>query len=194
MPRKKKKTKVQKNSLKQIRWTESYISLVLGAIVVLLIMVLVVAFTRNKTMDRISTSESTSELTQEEKSESPGTYEVKKGDTLWSISEKTYGSGFNWTDIAKENKIQTPNSLEEGTKLNMPNAKPRIEPAAEVASSTDDQSSISGEKYTVVEGDHLWGISVRKYGDGYRWPELARANSIPNPDLIYAGSMLKLPR
>lgn len=194
MPRKKKNIKIQKNPLKQIRWTESYISLVLGAIVVVLIMVLVVGFARNKTMDRINTSESTSEITQEDTSQLENTYEVKKGDTLWGISEKTYGSGFNWVDIARENKIQTPNALEEGTKLNMPNAKPRIEPIDAVGSSITDQSAISEEKYTVQKGDHLWGIAVRKYGDGYRWPELARLNNIPNPDLIYAGSTLKLPQ
>jgi nucleoid-associated protein YgaU len=53
---------------------------------------------------------------------------------------------------------------------------------------------ITGSSYTVVEGDNLWDIAVRRYGDGYRWVDIAKANSLSNPDLIYPGSKFALPR
>lgn len=53
---------------------------------------------------------------------------------------------------------------------------------------------ITGGEYTIRSGDTLWDISVRAYGDGYRWSELAKANNIQNPDLIYPETELRLPR
>lgn len=53
---------------------------------------------------------------------------------------------------------------------------------------------IAGTNYKVAEGDYLWDIAVRAYGDGYRWVEIANENKIANPDLIYPGDQLKLKR
>lgn len=53
---------------------------------------------------------------------------------------------------------------------------------------------ISGDSYTVVKGDHLWGIADRAYHDPYKWVEIARLNELPNPGLIIPGEVLKLPR
>ena len=50
-----------------------------------------------------------------------------------------------------------------------------------------------GNYYTVVRGDTLWGIAKKFYGDGSRYPEIAKANNISNPDLIYAGQKLLIP-
>ena len=47
--------------------------------------------------------------------------------------------------------------------------------------------------HIVVRGDTLWGIAKRYYGDGNRYPEIARANNIPNPDIIYVGQKLLIP-
>lgn len=47
--------------------------------------------------------------------------------------------------------------------------------------------------YTVVRGDTLWGIAKRFYGNGSRYPEIARANNIPNPDIIHVGQVLLIP-
>ncbi len=35
--------------------------------------------------------------------------------------------------------------------------------------------------YDVKRGDTLWGIAVRFYGNGRRWPEIARANGVRDP-------------
>ena len=47
--------------------------------------------------------------------------------------------------------------------------------------------------YTVVRGDTLWGIAKRFYGNGSRYPEIAKANNIPNPDIIHIGQVLLIP-
>ena len=54
-------------------------------------------------------------------------------------------------------------------------------------------SNPSGRYYTVVKGDTLWAIAKRYYGDGNRYPEIARANNIANPNIIYVGQKLLIP-
>jgi nucleoid-associated protein YgaU len=45
-------------------------------------------------------------------------------------------------------------------------------------------------EYTVVSGDTLSEIGARF---GVDWHDIARINSIPNPDLIYPGQVFKIP-
>lgn len=51
--------------------------------------------------------------------------------------------------------------------------------------------------YTVVRGDHLWGIAKKKdhYGNGFAWPVIYKANrdQIKDPDLIYPKQVFKIP-
>lgn len=47
--------------------------------------------------------------------------------------------------------------------------------------------------YTVVPGDTLWGIAVTYYGDGTRYPEIAAANGVENPNLIFPGQTFIVP-
>ena len=51
--------------------------------------------------------------------------------------------------------------------------------------------------YTVVRGDHLWGIAKKDahYGNGHAWPMIYNANrdQIKNPDLIYPAQVFKVP-
>lgn len=51
--------------------------------------------------------------------------------------------------------------------------------------------------YTVVKGDHLWGIAKKKehYGNPFAWPVIYKANrdQIKNPDLIYPNQVFKVP-
>ncbi len=51
--------------------------------------------------------------------------------------------------------------------------------------------------YTVVKGDHLWGIAKKSehYGNPFAWPVIYQANrdQIKNPDLIYPDQSFKIP-
>lgn len=179
--------------LSQIKWGESYASLFLGVAVVVVAFVLIFSFLQSKSNSR-KEAESTSTVSNQEvvNLTMPRTYTVKPGDYLWSIAEIIYGSGYNWVDIASANKLENPNVLFVGTILVIPDVKTRIltvqnNPAAQ-------PNPITGTSYTVVKGDYLWNIAVRAYGDGYRWTEIAKANNLVNPSLIFSGNVLILPR
>ena len=51
------------------------------------------------------------------------------------------------------------------------------------------------QSYTVVEGDCLWNLAKRFYGDGSKYSIIYNANKdkIVNPNLIYAGQVLTIP-
>jgi len=74
-----------------------------------------------------------------------------------------------------------------------------IMPNGEVAAITNDPTPTpepvpsGGTHYTVVPGDNLWGIAERFYGDGTRYPEIAAANGIENPNLIFPGQVFVIP-
>ena len=51
----------------------------------------------------------------------------------------------------------------------------------------------TADSYTVQSGDTLWGICKEFYGDGALAYQLATANGIKNPNLIYPGQVLTLP-
>lgn len=127
-----------------------------------------------------------------EQQEQKNTHTVAAGETLWSIAEKEIGSGYNAPDIAKANNLADPDKIEIGTKLTIPQVSPIMEQHGSVTSIQTTQVTLHESKYTVKDGDTLWDISVAAYGDGYRWPEIAKTNKIANPDLIYAGSVLAL--
>ncbi|MFH1187056.1 MAG: LysM peptidoglycan-binding domain-containing protein [Candidatus Levyibacteriota bacterium] len=194
MPKVNKKQTVkikQKDSFfSNLKLGESYTSLIVGVIVVIAATFVVFALVKGNGTSPIKSIDSLS--TESDKS-IPKTYEVKKGDDLWSISEKIYGSGYNWVDLVKENNLSNPEIIYVGAKLSIPDVEvknPEKETVMEIVSA----KPITGDKYTVQEGDNLWDISVRAYGDGYKWVEVAKANNIVNADLIYSGSVLNLPR
>ncbi|OGM05339.1 hypothetical protein A2715_05700 [Candidatus Woesebacteria bacterium RIFCSPHIGHO2_01_FULL_39_32] len=119
---------------------------------------------------------------------------VAKGETLWVIAEKYYKSGYNWVDIAKENNLENPGIINEGQKLNIPSVEFKLATVVDSPKSLSEAEAISGGSYTVKQGDSLWKIAVRAYGDGYRWSDIAKENNLLNPALIHPGNSFKLPR
>ena len=59
----------------------------------------------------------------------------------------------------------------------------------------DTASAPSVKTYTVKSGDCLWNIAKKYYGNGARYTDIYNANKdkISNPNLIYAGQVLKIP-
>jgi len=130
------------------------------------------------------------------------TYTIAEGDSLWSISEKVYDSGYNWVDIARANNLNEPGVLHVGNKLKLPKVEPKIatveKPAVTKGGVITEKAAsikkITGSTYKIVKGDDLWDIAERAYGDGYKWVDIARANNLNNPGLIHVDNTIKIPR
>ncbi|MFT3952562.1 MAG: LysM peptidoglycan-binding domain-containing protein [Oscillospiraceae bacterium] len=106
----------------------------------------------------------------ESAAEKPALYTVKAGDTLSAIAAayKTTVAA-----LAARNAIKNPNLIFKGQKLKLPAAKAAVQP----------------KTYTVKKGDTLSAIAA---ATGVSVTLLVRRNAIKNPDLIFAGQMLKL--
>lgn len=133
----------------------------------------------------------------ENESQIAGTYEVKSGDTLWAISVKNYGSGYDYSRISRANNLINPNQIVIGQKLSLP-AKTE---AGKIASGVsidlgDGDKTVTAGTYRIVKGDSLWKIAEQQLGDPFRWTELYQLNKASigsNPDLIYPNVVLKMP-
>lgn len=188
------------NILKEVQSAESTISLFLGIVVVVVVGILLFNYFRKlatggKPANLLQKEAEVGEILKEGASQEsspetslPRKYTVKEGDNLWKISENFYSSGYNWVDIAQENNLKNSDMILVGQELTIPNV-PSKTPTV-----TKKPGTISNGQYTVVAGDSLWKISVRAYQDGYKWPEIAKANNLANPDLIYSGNILTIPR
>lgn len=189
----------EQNKFTNINVTESYTSLILGAIVVLIVGILFITFAKGNRNLQTSSVKDISEI-ENLNSNTSSTYTIKPGDDLWTISENIYKDGFKWTEIAKINNLKNPGLIYAGNKLVLPaiNQEKQItidaQPSLKISSKVIQNNSIAGNSYTVIMGDNLWNIAVRAYGDGYKWPEIARANNLVNPDLIHSGNIFKIPR
>lgn len=107
---------------------------------------------------------------------------IVEGETLWRIASYHYyfNNGSEWPKIYDRNRdtISDPNLIYAGRTLIVP-----------VPYATS---------YTVIEGDFLGKISGYGivYGDRGMWPQLYEANrdKISNPNLIFPGQVLTIPR
>jgi len=206
---------MKKNTpVEETKSIESIISMLLGVAVIIIVGVLLFNYFRGLAKNLKTQNQSEENKTENVELEETGTtkkqptaasefkppqdlpakYVVKKGDSLWKISEKFYGIGFNFIDIAKENKIENTNLLFADKEITIPKVNPKtvvkIEPAKAVTSS----QAITGDKYTIQKGDSLWNISVRAYQDGFKWVLIAKTNNLVNPNLIHSDNVLTIPR
>jgi nucleoid-associated protein YgaU len=138
---------------------------------------------------------------------------VIRGETLWSVSEKYYQSGFEWKKIASANSISNARSLEVGTVLQIPRnemisatatEKPQTAQSgssatssAQITQNTPTQATpaVGGAQsgmitYTVVHGDTLWKVASEKCNDGYLWSSISKQNKLVTPGIIHAGNVL----
>lgn len=181
-----------KGFLKNLKLSESYISMILGLLVVVVIGILLFNFFSSRGKPGVPAEEGkTTEEKQLAELPLPTTHTVQEGESLWVIAEKYFNSGYNWVNIVEANQLSNPDYLEVGQTLTIPKAEP-ILPVTGISEASP--SPITEVSYTVVEGDDLWDIAVRAYGDGYQWSNIAQANNLANPDIIHVGNVLTLPR
>lgn len=107
---------------RRLKLDESYMSLLLGAGVVVVLFVLLFIFIGSRNVvDRIE-NDITPTISPPLNSQGVRTYTIQEGEGLWDVAVKFYGDGFRWTDIAKANHMD-PNELDyvdPGTKLIVP--------------------------------------------------------------------------
>ena len=97
---------------------DSYVSMALGAIVIVAIAAVFFVFLRgNFTNNTIPVDESM-EVTQTETE----TYTLAEGEGLWDVAVKFYGDGNRWVEIAEVNNLtDNPDNVPPGTELIIPN-------------------------------------------------------------------------
>jgi nucleoid-associated protein YgaU len=144
----------------------------------------------------------------------PATYTVLPGDSLWAVSQKFYGTGYEWKQIATANKLGGTYTLEKGQVLNVPKVelisatsteKAQIAKASTAPSNKPSQSTapaVGGANvtptqnattagavtYTVAHGDTLWSIATTQCNNGYLWSSVAKQNKLVKPGVIHTGN------
>ena len=137
-------------------------------------------------------------------------YDITKALFVYKDTPITKNGGYNWNITNDFTKYETPiKSIDElaievieGKWGNGDERKKRLAEAGYDYSAVQSMvnQKLSGGNpapqnryYTVVRGDTLWGIAQKFYGNGSRYPEIARANNIANPDIIHVGQKLLIP-
>lgn len=201
--------------MEYFKFGESYTSLILGIVVVIIASILLISFVRNREGIELPSGDTPDISSTEigpDTEDRPGEYTVKEGDDLWSIAETQTGSGYNWIAIQEANEITNPNDIAAGSKLVIPTitetqpttVATSVTPSPQVTNAptatptpandtTTQKPAITGTEYTIVAGDTLWGIAERRYKSGYEFTRIAQVNNIANPNWILAGQKISLP-
>lgn len=105
-------------------------------------------------------------------------YRCRAGDTFENVAGKLYG------DRALADLLRRYN---EGLV--------QLTSGREILIPVRDDGGVTGDEYTVVEGDSLWIISKKVFGQGSRWSELYEANRdvLASPESLMPGMVLRLP-
>lgn len=168
-------------------WQENWAGLVVGAIIVVIIALLVVNFINRGRDAQIDNGASTDMTTsQDEKSQNQ--YKIVAGDSLSKIAQNYYQDESYWPVLASANNISNPNVIYVDSILQIPSK----EDASQI------RTQMTQTTYKVVQGDTLFAIAQKLYGDGSKWPIIARANNLGrlangNP-LVFADSTITIPR
>lgn len=134
-----------------------------------------------------------------ESAENDKYYTVQKGDSLWKIAKKEMGNGYLYLELAKLNNLSSSSlGLNRGQKILIPR---QVNLKTNGLAKADTKVvlsaiSIEGTTYTVSKGDSLAGIALRAYGDKFAWEKIWKANrnTISNPNLIFSGNTIVIPR
>lgn len=121
-------------------------------------------------------------------------YIVKEGDDIWKISETVCGTGDTAFDIAAINNIANPDLIDVGQILTIPERCQSLHREGDISSLSTGQVTQFGSSYKVQEGDYLWKIAEKTYGDGNMMQRIIIENNLTNPNDLKTGIILKIPR
>jgi nucleoid-associated protein YgaU len=127
---------------------QSYLNLILGGLIIVVLGVLVYNYFNKPTSDLGSSMETQNEQIQGDvaKESLPGEYTIKEGDTLFTIAQKYYDDGYKYTEIVKANQMANENQVEVGQKITIPKLDmptTSMTPSASPEASMSPQSSAS---------------------------------------------------
>ncbi len=72
-------------------------------------------------------------------------------------------------------------------------AKPEVAEQPVVVALEKKSTASAAVSYLIKKGDTLWDIAGTYYRNPWLYPKIARANGLPNPDLIFAGETITIP-
>lgn len=216
MPRPKKTSNFIEKLESEVETKQSKISMVLGALIILVIGILIFNYFNKKgafNQGKASlgpAQQSTQTVEDVSPNALPGKYTIKEGDTLYEVAEIYFKDGFRYEEIAKANNLTNADEITAGTVIDIPKLEIKAESTPQpqvIAEAQNNENTgtgggnstiwgprIEGEAYTVVEEDWLSKIAGRAYGDIMAFEKIARANNISDPDHIESGQVLTIPR
>jgi nucleoid-associated protein YgaU len=104
--------------------------------------------------------------------------------TLEPLDEYAGGSSVNGINTSQSALTTTTTVMDSNSSSNSSSTSS--------SSSTSDQSQ-SQVVHVMQDGDTLWGLAVKYYGDGTQWPKIADANGISDPTTIPDGLEVTVP-
>ncbi|WLR52953.1 LysM peptidoglycan-binding domain-containing protein [Bacillus tianshenii] len=112
-------------------------------------------------------------------------YQVKSGDTLWSISNQKYGSPVFLHILAKVNELNTYEDLSVGSTVDIPLLTPVRTPV--------NKNEEFYSEYTIQPGDTISKVVTNYYGDNKFTNVIVEYNQIKNVHDLKVGEVIKLP-
>lgn len=180
-----------------LRFGESYTSLILGIIVVIISTALLLSFVHNRNAGTVN---------------APGPNQTN---TVAQVTQQA----FQISSVPSLSPLPTAEGGEQPTATPKPTAKPTVKPTSrpttvptvkptevakkatvaptkkvEPTAAPKKEEPVKEGQYVVKAGDNLWNIAERHYKSGYNWVDIARANKLSNPGQITAGTKLNLPK
>lgn len=105
----------------QLKLNESYVSLILGAVVVIGVFAIFLIFLREARNTSPKPAVLNTSTTPEVTTTPQVTHTMAENETLWDVAVRYYGDGFRYTEIIEANKLENPDYVPPGTVIIIPN-------------------------------------------------------------------------